>query len=226
MAELGSKKLDKFQQEQKRRGVIYLSRIPPYMKPEKIRHLLGQHGALDRIYLAPEDSTLQKKRVKSGGNKRKMFTEGWVEFLDKRVAKHVAESLNNTALGGKKGFYYREDIWNMRYLKKFKWHHLTEKMSYEKSIRDQRLKVQISQARRENTQYMEDVDQAQRIEHKTKKLRKFDAETKTPSADAKRTRRAFNQTKPIEAGGGGGSGTDGKQLLNGIFVKNKKPKTA
>jgi hypothetical protein len=41
MEQLSSKKLDKFAEEQKRRGVIYLSRIPPYMKPEKIRSLLG-----------------------------------------------------------------------------------------------------------------------------------------------------------------------------------------
>ena len=109
--ELGSKRLKKFEEDQKRRGVIYLSQIPPYMKPEKIRHLLGQHGDIDRIYLAPEDSTLRAKRVKAGGNTRKMYTEGWVEFLDKRIAKRVAESLNNTPLGGKKSFYYRYDIW-------------------------------------------------------------------------------------------------------------------
>ena len=54
----------------------------------------------------------------------------------------------------------------MRYLKKFKWHHLTEKMAYERQIREQRLKVQVAQARRENSQYLEDVDQARRIEHK------------------------------------------------------------
>jgi ESF2/ABP1 family protein len=155
---------------------------------------------------------MRKKRVKSGGNTRKMYTEGWVEFLDKREAKHVAECLNNTPLGGKKGFYYRDDIWNMRYLKKFKWHHLTEKMSYERQIREQRLKVQISQARRENTQYMEDVDQAQRIEHKTKK----GAGGKKVKEDPTRKRRTFNQTAPVSDGGGD------KQLLKGIFDGSNK----
>jgi ESF2/ABP1 family protein len=45
---------------------------------------------------------------------------GWVEFADKKIARQVAESLNNTAIGGKKGDYYHDDIWNLKYLKKFK----------------------------------------------------------------------------------------------------------
>lgn len=45
---------------------------------------------------------------------------GWVEFSDKKIAKQVAESLNNTAIGGKKGDFYHDDIWNLKYLKNFK----------------------------------------------------------------------------------------------------------
>jgi hypothetical protein len=45
---------------------------------------------------------------------------GWIEFSDKKIAKQVAESLNNTAIGGKKGDFYHDDIWNLKYLKKFK----------------------------------------------------------------------------------------------------------
>lgn len=37
-----------------KRGVCYLSRIPPHMKPLKLRHLLSQFGEVLRIYLAPE----------------------------------------------------------------------------------------------------------------------------------------------------------------------------
>ena len=33
---------------------VYLSRIPPYMKPIKITQLLGKYGELGRVYLAPE----------------------------------------------------------------------------------------------------------------------------------------------------------------------------
>lgn len=54
--------------------------------------------------------------------------EGWVEFLDKKVAKLVAESINNTPIGGPKKFPFREDLWNVKYLKDFKWHNLHEKI--------------------------------------------------------------------------------------------------
>ena len=33
---------------------VYLSRIPPYMKPVKIAQLLEKYGELGRVYLAPE----------------------------------------------------------------------------------------------------------------------------------------------------------------------------
>jgi Mg-chelatase subunit ChlI len=43
-----------FRAEQERRGVIYMSRIPPYMQPTKLRHILSQYGEVHRIYLTPE----------------------------------------------------------------------------------------------------------------------------------------------------------------------------
>ena len=44
----------------------------------------------------------------------KNFTEGWVEFEDKRVAKAVAATLNGQQIGGKKRSAYYYDIWNVR----------------------------------------------------------------------------------------------------------------
>ena len=35
-------------------GVVYLSRVPPFMRPRKVRHLLSQYGTLGRVYLQPE----------------------------------------------------------------------------------------------------------------------------------------------------------------------------
>jgi ESF2/ABP1 family protein len=105
-------------------GVVYLSRIPPFMKPQKVRDLLSRFGAIGRVFLAPEDPKAHAKRVKFGGNKKRNFVEGWVEFLNKRDAKTAAETLNTQIVGGKKGSYYYDDLWNIKYLKKFKWHHL------------------------------------------------------------------------------------------------------
>ena len=105
-------------------GVVYLSRIPPFMKPQKVRDLLSRFGAINRVFLAPEDPKAHAKRVKFGGNKKRNFVEGWVEFVDKKEAKLCAETLNTQSVGGKKGNYYYDDVWNIKYLRKFKWHHL------------------------------------------------------------------------------------------------------
>lgn len=66
------------------------------------------------------DSSVRKRRKAKGGNGSKQFVEGWVEFASSRVAKRVAESLNNTRMGGKKRDYYHDDVWNLKYLKGFK----------------------------------------------------------------------------------------------------------
>ena len=36
-------------------------------------------------------------------------------------------SLNNTPFGEKKRNYFHDDLWNIKYLPKFKWSHLQEK---------------------------------------------------------------------------------------------------
>ena len=105
-------------------GVVYLSRIPPFMKPQKVRDLLGRFGKIGRVFLAPEDPKAHSKRVKYGGNKKRNFIEGWVEFASKKEARLCAETLNTQIVGGKKGSYYHDDLWNIKYLPKFKWHHL------------------------------------------------------------------------------------------------------
>ena len=54
---LSEKELDEFQREVDRSGVIYMSRVPPFMKPQKVKHLLGQFGDIGRIYLAAEGAS-------------------------------------------------------------------------------------------------------------------------------------------------------------------------
>jgi ESF2/ABP1 family protein len=43
-----------FQAAQNRAGVIYISRIPPGMRPTKVRHLMSMHGDVGRVYLQQE----------------------------------------------------------------------------------------------------------------------------------------------------------------------------
>jgi len=165
-------KLAKFKKAQDSSGIIYLSCIPPFMKPSKIKHLLGQFGNIGRVYLAPEDPKTRIKRRKYGGNKKKKYTEGWVEFLDKRTAKTVANTLNAQPIGGNKRSYYHDDLWNIKYLSKFKWNNLTEHIAHERAARTQRLQAEISQARRENKEYLKKVEKAKMIQSMEKKKEK------------------------------------------------------
>ena len=43
-----------FQAAQNKAGVIYISRIPPGMRPTKVRHLMSQYGEVGRVYLQQE----------------------------------------------------------------------------------------------------------------------------------------------------------------------------
>lgn len=35
-------------------GVVYMSRLPPFMKPAKIRNIFSQYGEVGRLFLQPE----------------------------------------------------------------------------------------------------------------------------------------------------------------------------
>ena len=66
-------KMREFREAAKKKGMCYISRIPPYMTPNFVRKLLKEYG-IERIYLMPEDESLRLHRKKTGGNKRQSFT--------------------------------------------------------------------------------------------------------------------------------------------------------
>merc|ERR1712039_900034 len=93
--------------------------------------------------------------------KKQHYVEGWVEFANRRLAKRIATTLNCTPVGGSKRHnFYRDDMWNMRYLPRFKWHQLKEQEIYNRQVRKARLEQKVGQARRENEFYLEKVHQA------------------------------------------------------------------
>lgn len=50
-----------------KRGVCYLSRVPPHMDPLKLRQILSQYAEIGRIFLTPEGqrhAVLWKKKKK------------------------------------------------------------------------------------------------------------------------------------------------------------------
>jgi ESF2/ABP1 family protein len=148
----------------KRSGVVYLSRIPPFMKPQKLRSLLEPYGAINRIFLTPEDPASHTRRVRNGGNKKRSFTVGWVEYVNKADAKKACELLNTRTIGGKKGTYYHDDVWNLLYLKGFKWNNLTEQIAAENAERASRMRAEISKTTRENKEFVQNVERAKMLE--------------------------------------------------------------
>ncbi|KAF2838795.1 hypothetical protein M501DRAFT_917630, partial [Patellaria atrata CBS 101060] len=166
-----SKKQSATKKSKHRSGVIYLSRIPPFMKPTTLRTLLTPHGALNRIFLTPEPAISHRQRTSRGGNKKTLYLDGWVEFVSKRDAKACAATLNAQPIGGKKGGYYYDDVWNMKYLKGFKWRHLTEQIANENAERAARMRAEVSRARREDREFVRNVERGKVVETKERKKR-------------------------------------------------------
>jgi len=144
------------------------------------------------------------------------FIDGWVEFAEKKIAKRVALTLNNAPIGAKKHSFYHDDLWNIKYLKGFKWSELTEKIGYERAVRDQRIRQQMSQAKQQNKFYLQQVEAAkalnaieQRKGAKRAREETYSAPPTSHSADAvppasegppsKRPRK-FHQRKTIDLG--------------------------
>lgn len=186
-------------------GVVYISRIPPGMKPSALRSLLAPYGKLNRIFLAPEDASARARRRKAGGNKRVLFTEGWIEFLKKKEAKAACELLNGRNIGGKKGSFFRDDIWNLVYLKGFKWFNLTEQITVENAERTSRMRAEISKATRENKEFVRNVEKAKMLDGMQAKAKKRKA-VAVADDDGKPARedraRTFRQVTQVQKAGG------------------------
>eukprot|EP01132_Coremiostelium_polycephalum_P002725 gene2725-3383_t len=156
---MSSEKILELQKTNENKGIIYLSVIPPHMKPAKLKQLLLKHGEVTRMYLVRANVERKKHR-------NDMFKEGWIEFSDKKVARHIATVLNNQPMGGKPRDVHKDCLWNIRYLPKFKWHHLQDKLVTARMERDKKLKLELSRIRKENSQLLEQVEKSKYVNEK------------------------------------------------------------
>ncbi|XP_074537073.1 activator of basal transcription 1 [Halichoeres trimaculatus] len=163
-------------------GIIYLGHIPPRLRPRHLRNLLSAYGEIGRVFLQPEGGQV-KRRKKKSGSRRCDFTEGWVEFIDKRVAKQVAASLHNTPMGTRKRQHYSSDLWSMKYLHRFQWTHLNERLAYEQTVLQQRLRTEVSQAKRETNFYLDNVERSGHLDNVRKKRQKDGQEVEDKTWD-------------------------------------------
>jgi ESF2/ABP1 family protein len=227
-----SKKLAKSLAKTSKSGVVYISRIPPFMKPHTLKHFLEPYApsGLGRLFLTPETSETHKSRVKSGGNKKRNFSDGWVEFMSKKEAKIAVETLNTRTIGGKKGGYYHDDVWNLKYLRGFKWRHLTEQIANENAERAARLRAEGQRERREVREYLRNVEQAKMLDGMEKKKRKKEESAGVEEGAAKKStmkdgqkpeKRQFRQieslSKPRRDKGNSDQPDEVKRVLSKIF---------
>lgn len=202
-----------FNAKLQKRGILYLSRVPPRMGPAKVKTLLSDFGPITRIYLVEEDKTIRKKRRKMGGSSGKRYTEGWIEFESKKVAKLVAETINMSRITNHKGSIHYDDIWNVKYLKGFKWSHLTEKVAYERRVREQKLRVEMMEVKRENAAYVAQVEKGKRLDYidERRKKRGDDKDEDDKDHNNASKKRKIRQKKAFE-------GSSSKSALLGSLV--------
>ncbi|GJQ08669.1 hypothetical protein GpartN1_g460.t1 [Galdieria partita] len=164
------------------RGVIFLTRVPPRMTVPDVRSIFSKIGSVDRIWLEPEDAESRKCRTKAGGSRRRRSKYGWIEFLDKQKAELAVDLLNNQPIGrsiGSRRKPFSEDLWNLRYLKGFKWHHLIEEKASLWKHKNRRLNLELSQMARERDFYLSRVECANvlaRVKNRKTKKNKFKAD--------------------------------------------------
>ncbi|KAK6381302.1 RNA-binding ATPase activator esf2 [Exophiala oligosperma] len=180
----GSKKASKQKSKTKKvltPGVIYLSSLPPYLKPAALRNLLEQRGfsPIKRLFLTPAS----KHKSSSKKNSRQLYTEGWIEFTSKKTARRCAESLNTQQVGGKKGGFYHDDVWNMKYLRGMRWEELMAGIREEKREEEGRRDEDRRVIARETKMFVEGVEEGRRREG-MKRKREMKGATKDSDADA------------------------------------------
>ncbi|KDP46388.1 hypothetical protein JCGZ_10228 [Jatropha curcas] len=207
------------------RGVCYLSRIPPGMNDVILRQMLSQYGEIQRIYLVPKAKgpAAQVRRKKVDGFRDQEFSEGWVEFANKIVAKRVASMLNGEQIGGRKRSKFYYDLWNIKYLTKFKWDDLTEEIAYKSAVREQKLALELSAAKRERDFYLNKVDQSHAlssIEERLKKKQKIQQDAGgqvTVIERVPKVIRQFPQIKPVANKAEERKSHLSKDILAGVF---------
>ena len=72
-------------------------------------------------------------------------------------------------VGGKKGGWYRDDVWNAKYLKGFTWGDLMDGVRAEEREREEKVRVGVSREGRERREFLRQVEMGKVEETRRKK---------------------------------------------------------
>ena len=165
--------VEELREKIRRSGVLYMSRVPIGMKIIDIRKKLDNYG-IQRCYFVP----LKKKLKNVDGKRVQAYKEGWIEFEDKIYAKLAEYQLNGKPIGGNKKCIYRDELWNLKYLHKFKWNDLVESMTLEKKIQEKELKIEIAQSKRENDFIIKNYEKSKKYLNQKREMENENEENK------------------------------------------------
>lgn len=152
------KRAQHFEEKQKQRGIVFISRLPPLVGPQKVREILSKFGALDRIFFKKESEESYKVRKQRTGNHAGgvRYEGGWVEFLDKRHAKKAAVLLNGTPFGkAVSAKHLQGDLWCIQYLSKVLWSDLRAQHEHKTEVRNVKATRAIEESRKETSEFLE-----------------------------------------------------------------------
>ncbi|XWS32707.1 hypothetical protein CRYUN_Cryun22dG0013200 [Craigia yunnanensis] len=138
-------KLLKEATEADNRGVCYLSRIPPRIMSSYASCFLsmGKYIGFVLLLLVSHPPQVKGKHPRPSKVQEQEFSEGWVEFARKGIAKGVVNMLNG------------------------------EQIAYKSAIREQKLALEISAAKRERDFNLSKVDQSRALSSIEKRMKKF-----------------------------------------------------
>ncbi|XP_059614279.1 activator of basal transcription 1-like [Phlebotomus argentipes] len=153
--------------KKRKRGIVYISGIPKYMNVAILKEFIGEFGKVGRVYLQnnrKDDDERPKKK-----QKHRRYTEGWIEFESKKVAKLLVQRLNGKPITTRKRSKFCDILWNLKYLSGFTWAHLSERLTYEKAVYKQRLQTEISMARKEANFYSDNLERSEKMRKRKSK---------------------------------------------------------
>ena len=95
-----------------------------------------------------------------------------MEYKNKKIAKRVALTLNNTQVSGQKRSRYFDDLWSIKYLHQFQWAHLAGQLEYEQQTQKQRMRAEIMQGKKETSIYLKNAEKSRWLERMESKKKK------------------------------------------------------
>ena len=184
--------VEELREKIRRSGVLYMSYVPIGMKIIDIRRLLEDYG-IQRCFFIP----LKKKMHNVDGKKVQAYKEGWIEFEDKIYAKLAEYQLNGRPIGGNKKCIYRDELWNLKYLHKFKWNDLVEDMTMQKKKQEKELKMEIAQSNRVNNFIVKNYEKSKKYLNKKREKEKNKEEENEENVKNKEGKSKYKQKKLI-----------------------------